>query len=215
MNKFKKISLFISTIIFSSFILSACTLSSKSSDTNINIVSNQVTKQITPTTIPIPTIPIPTMNIDTNPTLQPNKDTLINLTTKYGDILIKLYQNETPNTVANFINKANSGFYNNLTFHRVEPGFVVQGGDPLGTGTGGGSIKSELNSIPFQKGSLGLARTPANKNISNDSQFFICLTTEACSQLTSDYVNFGEVISGFDNVSKIIIGDKIIKINQE
>ncbi|MDP4009708.1 MAG: peptidylprolyl isomerase [Candidatus Shapirobacteria bacterium] len=209
MNKFKKTALFISILVLSSFVLSACG-SPKNSDTNINIVSNQATKQITPTIIPDPTL-----NINTTPTLQPNKDTLVNLTTKYGDILIKLYQNETPNTVANFINKANSGFYNNLTFHRVEPGFVVQGGDPLGTGTGGGSIKSELNSIPFQKGSLGLARTPANKDISNDSQFFICLTTEACSQLTGDYVNFGEVISGFDNVQKIIIYDKIIKIIQK
>lgn len=209
MNKFKKTALFISILFLSSFVLSACG-SPKNSDTNINIVSNQATRQITPTIIPDPTL-----NINPTPTLQPNKDTLVNLTTKYGDILIKLYQNETPNTVANFINKANSGFYNNLTFHRVEPGFVVQGGDPLGTGTGGGSIKSELNSIPFQKGSLGLARTPANKDISNDSQFFICLTTEACSQLTGDYVNFGEVISGFDNVQKIIIYDKIIKIIQK
>lgn len=141
-----------------------------------------------------------------------NTDTVVALNTKNGQIVIKLYQTETPNTVATFLKKVNNGFYNGLIFHRVIDGFMAQGGDPTGTGTGGGSQKSELNQIPFVRGSLGLARTPATKEISNDSQFFICFTTEGCRHLTGDYVNFGEVISGFDVLDQIKQGDKIIDI---
>ncbi|MDD4026847.1 MAG: peptidylprolyl isomerase, partial [Candidatus Shapirobacteria bacterium] len=118
----------------------------------------------------------------------------------------------TPNTVSNFINKVNTGFYKGLIFHRVIPGFMAQGGDPTGTGTGGSKQKSELNDIPFVRGSLGLARTAETNQISNDSQFFICYTNEGCQHLTSDYVNFGEVISGLDILDKIQQGDKIIDI---
>jgi len=133
------------------------------------------------------------------------------LKTKNGQIVIKLYQTEAPNTVANFLKKVNNGFYNGLTFHRVEPGFVIQGGDPLGNGTGGGDIASEINQIPFRRGSVGLARGGV-KAISNDSQFYICLSDVSCSGLTGDYVNFGEVISGMDIVDQVRIGDKIIEI---
>lgn len=125
---------------------------------------------------------------------------------------MQLYRQQAPNTVANFLKKVQSGFYNGLTFHRVVPGFVVQGGDPTGTGNGGGTITSELNNIPFKRGSVGLARTPASKNVSNASQFFICLTETGCSGLTGDYVNFGEVISGFDVLDKVAQGDKMITI---
>jgi cyclophilin family peptidyl-prolyl cis-trans isomerase len=141
-----------------------------------------------------------------------NTDSVVALKTKDGQIVIKLYSKETPKTVANFLKKTNSGFYNGLIFHRVISGFMAQGGDPTGTGTGGGSQSSELNQIPFRRGSLGLARTPASKEISNDSQFFICFTTEGCQHLTGDYVNFGEVISGLDVLDKIEQGDKIIEI---
>ena len=132
--------------------------------------------------------------------------------TKNGEILIKLYQDKTPNTVANFIKKADSGYYDNLIFHRVIPGFMAQGGDPTGTGMGGGKQDSELNDVPFVRGSLGLARTAETKLVSNDSQFFICFSTSGCQHLTSDYVNFGEVISGLDVLDKINQGDQIIEI---
>jgi len=89
---------------------------------------------------------------------------------------------------------------------------MAQGGDPTGTGTGGGKQNSELNNIAFKRGSLGLARTAETNKISNDSQFFICFTTEGCQHLTGDYVNFGEVVSGFDVLDKIVQGDKIISI---
>lgn len=153
-------------------------------------------------------------NTSATPTIiNNNEETVVALDTINGQIVIKLYAKETPNTVATFLKKVNSGFYNGLIFHRVIPGFMAQGGDPTGTGTGGGSQKSELNQIPFKRGSLGLARTPASKEVSNDSQFYICFTTEGCQHLTGDYVNFGEVISGLDVLDKIVQGDKILKIS--
>lgn len=162
--------------------------------------------------------PSPTMSPQTQISTTPNQttisenDTVVALKTKNGQIVIKLYQKETPNTVATFMKKVESGFYNGLTFHRVIPDFMAQGGDPTGTGTGGGSQKSELNQLPFKRGSLGLARTPVSKEISNDSQFFICFTDDGCKHLTGDYVNFGEVISGLDVLDKIVAGDKIVEI---
>lgn len=163
-------------------------------------------------------LPSPTMTQNTPITAAPSAsktksgETYIALKTKNGQIVVKLYQKETPNTVANFLKKADAGFYNNLTFHRVIADFMAQGGDPTGTGTGGGQIKSELNQIPFKRGSLGLARTPVSKEISNDSQFFICFTDDGCQHLTGDYVNFGEVVSGFEVLDQIKQGDKILEI---
>ncbi|MBU3935648.1 peptidylprolyl isomerase [Patescibacteria group bacterium] len=139
----------------------------------------------------------------------PVSDTIVALNTKYGQIVIKLYQDLTPKTVANFLDKVNAGFYDGLVFHRVEPGFVVQGGDPLGNGTGGGTITSEINTTPFVRGSLGLARGNI-KEQSNNSQFFFCLTNQACQHLTGEYVNFGEVLSGMDIVDQIKPGDQIL-----
>jgi cyclophilin family peptidyl-prolyl cis-trans isomerase len=185
----------LSTIIISSLLLSAC--GATTSDKNINL---------TPTSLPMTTIaPI----AKTTPSAT---DTVVAIKTKDGQIVLKLYRDQAPNTVATFLKKVNSGFYNGLTFHRVIAGFMAQGGDPTGTGTGGGSQKSELNNVPFVRGSVGLARTPATKEISNDSQFFICFTTEGCQHLTGDYVNFGEVISGLDVLDQIQPGDKIIEI---
>lgn len=193
--KIKNIFPLISLVLFSGFLLSACT--NKFSDQNLNMNQNT---NISPTIIQT-----------TTPTTQPSEDTYVAVKTKDGEIVLKLYSKEAPNTVANFVKKADSGFYKNLIFHRVITGFMAQGGDPLGTGTGGGSIKSEINNLPFVRGTIGLARG-GNKEISNDSQFFICFTTEGCQHLTGDYVNFGEVISGLDVLDKIKQGDKIIDI---
>lgn len=128
-------------------------------------------------------------------------------TTK-GDIKVTLRADAAPNTVINFIKKAESNFYKNLTFHRVED-WVIQGGDPEGTGAGGGQMKTELNVLPFKAGSLGVARGN-NKEISNDSQFFI--TKTEASWLDQEYTNFGNVTEGMDVVNKISIGDKILGI---
>jgi len=181
-----------------SFTLSACNKKQSPSDitisptpsTNVNLVVSQALK----------------------PSISPN-DTLAAITTKDGQIVVRLFEKEAPNTVKNFLDKANSGFYDGLTFHRVIKDFMAQGGDPKGDGTGGERQLSELNQIPFKKGSLGLARTPDTNKYSNDSQFFICYDDTGCAHLTGDYVNFGTVISGFDVLNKIQSGEKIIKIS--
>lgn len=131
--------------------------------------------------------------------------------TSKGTITLELYGEDAPYTVANFIKKAKSGFYNNLTFHRVE-GWVIQGGDPKGNGTGGGYIQTEINDKPFLKGSLGVARG-GNIQVSNDSQFFI--TKEDSSHLNSQYTNFGMVTEGMEVAEQIEIGDKINSITIE
>lgn len=136
------------------------------------------------------------------------KDILVDLNTSKGVIRLKLYPAEAPKTVQNFLNKASSNYYKGLKFHRVED-WVIQGGDPLGNGTGGGKLATELSQTPFKAGSLGVARG-GDINVSNDSQFFICTTD--CSWLTGQYTNFGEVVTGMDIVTKIAIGDTIDSI---
>jgi len=128
---------------------------------------------------------------------------------KGGVVQLALRPDKAPNTVATFITKVNAGFYNGLTFHRVVADFVVQGGDPKGDGTGGGNQPTELNDLPFCKGSLGIARGPDIK-VSNDSQWFVC--TGTCRFLDAMYTNFGQVTSGMDVVLGIKIGDKIKSI---
>lgn len=130
---------------------------------------------------------------------------------KGGQIKIAMYPEIAPNTVQNFIDKAKSGFFNGLTFHRVEDR-VVQGGDPEGTGSGGGSISAEYNNRTFKVGSLGIARA-GDPNINNDSQFFI--TTKDSSFLDKNYTNFGDVTTGMEKVLEIKMGDKIKSITVE
>ncbi len=156
---------------------------------------------------PSPAI-INSMSDQTTPSsAQIQVDTAIIKTSK-GDIELTLYPKDTPNTVANFLQKAKSGFYNNLIFHRVED-WVIQGGDPIGNGTGGGKMATELNNKPFVAGSLGIARGGDIK-VSNDAQFFI--TKKDSQFLNGQYTNFGIVTKGMDAVNKIEIGDKILEI---
>ena len=170
-------------------------------------------KQNAPT--PLPQTPPPTQAPTPMPTpvepatvMDKKADVPVTLTTSKGVIKLKLYQSQAPNTVKNFLDKAKSGYYAGLTFHRVES-WVIQGGDPKGTGTGGGAMPTELNQAPFKVGSLGVARGGDIK-VSNDSQFFIC--TEDCSWLSGQYTNFGEVTEGMDIAKQIAIGDKIVSI---
>lgn len=132
----------------------------------------------------------------------------VNMQTSKGTITLTLFQKEAPKTVENFINKAKSGFYNNLTFHRVED-WVVQGGDPKGTGAGGGNMPTELNDKPFVVGSLGVARRNDIK-VSNDAQFFITKTESP--HLNNQYTNFGIVEAGMEVVNSLEVGDKILGI---
>ena len=127
---------------------------------------------------------------------------------KGGSFTIALRPDKAPQTVARFVEKAKSGFYNNLTFHRVED-WVVQGGDPLGNGTGGEKVPSEYNDLSFKTGAVGIARgqDPA---INNGSQWFI--VKKDSTFLDRQYTNFGQVTSGMDLVNLIKIGDKIKSI---
>ena len=163
---------------------------------------------------PVPTnIPSPTITVPTNATSASNLTiaTKAIIKTSKGNITISLYDKDAPNTIANFLKKASNGFYNNLTFHRVED-WVIQGGDPKGDGTGGGNMNTELNNKPFVIGSVGVARGSDIK-VSNDSQFFITKTD--APWLNNQYTNFGIVTEGMDVVKKIQIEDKIIQINTE
>lgn len=124
-----------------------------------------------------------------------------------GTIKIEFYPDSAPNTVANFEKLANSGFYNGLTFHRVVDGFVAQGGDPAGNGTGGPGykIKAEFNNRKHLTGTLAMARSQHPD--SAGSQFYICLAPQPF--LDNQYTVFGQVTEGMDLVQKIRIGDKM------
>jgi len=129
---------------------------------------------------------------------------------KGGRIVIEFYPKDAPNTVDNFIKLANKGFYNGLTFHRVEPGFVVQGGDPSGDGTGGPgyTIKAEFNQQKHLTGTVAMAR--AEHPDSAGSQFYICLAPQP--YLDGQYTVFGQVIEGMEIVKGIKIGDVMKKV---
>ena len=130
---------------------------------------------------------------------------------KGGSFSMTLRPDKAPQTVERFAGKARSGFYNNLTVHRVED-WVVQGGDPLGTGTGGGKAPSEYNDLSFKLGAIGIARG-ADPAINNDSQWFV--VKKDSTFLDTQYTNFGQVTSGMDIVNGIKIGDKIKSITVE
>ena len=139
--------------------------------------------------------------------------TTATLTTQYGDMKIEFFDNDAPITVDNFVRLAKSGYYDGLTFHRVIPDFVVQGGDPTGTGAGGPgySIKCELtgDNQYHDRGVLSMAH--AGKD-TGGSQFFICHSRRNTSHLDRKHTCFGKVIEGVDIVDQIRQGDKIEKI---
>lgn len=141
--------------------------------------------------------------------------------TAKGDIVIQFYPQDAPKTVMNFATLAKGGYYTNLTFHRVEPGFVIQGGDPNGNGSGGISIfgptfEDELNasSSSYQAGYVEGVVAMANRGPNtNGSQFFIMLADNP--SLPKSYTIFGKVISGMDVVKKIQVGDKMLQVTVE
>ena len=130
---------------------------------------------------------------------------------KGGNIVFKFFPKAAPNTVANFAKLANKGFYDGLTFHRVVPGFVIQGGDPSGNGSGGPgyTIKAEFNSHKHLRGTVAMART--NDPDSAGSQFYICLAPAPF--LDGKYTVFGQVIKGDDLLDGIRVGDKMKKVS--
>ncbi len=134
-------------------------------------------------------------------------------TTK-GEVVCELNTEKAPLSVTNFIQLAKGGFYNGLTFHRVVPNFVVQGGDPEGTGRGGPgyTVKAEIG-LPHEQGALAWARLGDQMNPerkSSGSQFYI--TLEKTPFLDGEYTVFGKTLTGMDVVKKIAQGDKIESI---
>jgi len=138
--------------------------------------------------------------------------------TKFGNIELKFFPDVAPNHVKNFIDLAKKGFYDGTTFHRVIPGFMIQGGDPNtrnpdrarhGMGGPGYTVKAEFNEKPHKRGTLSMARS-SNPD-SAGSQFFICVAPS--SFLDKQYTVFGEVVSGMEAVDKIVSQPKDKKDN--
>ena len=135
------------------------------------------------------------------------KQTVVITMEKGGEIMIEFFPEDAPRTVANFVTLTKKGFYNGLTFHRVEPNFVVQGGDPKGNGSGGPgyTIKAEFNKQKHVRGVLAMARSQSPD--SAGSQFYITLAP--AHFLDGQYTVFGKVTSGMEIVDKIRVGDKM------
>ena len=123
------------------------------------------------------------------------------LQTSHGAIEIELFDGEAPQTVENFRKLAGDGFYDGVVFHRVIPDFMIQGGDPTGTGSGGPgyTFEDEFNEHPVVRGALAMANAGPN---TNGSQFFI-VTADACPWLDGKHTVFGQVTSGMDVVDAI------------
>ena len=135
------------------------------------------------------------------------------ITTAKGVMKIELYEKDAPNTVKNFIDLAEKGFYNGLTFHRVIPDFVIQGGCPIGNGAGGPGYKinCELDGENqyHDRGVLSMAHAGRN---TGGSQFFICHSRKNTAHLDRNHTCFGKVVEGLDVIDLIRQGDKIEKV---
>jgi cyclophilin family peptidyl-prolyl cis-trans isomerase len=168
---------------------------------SVTITSNAYGQETSTTTAVLPDTGNATTTTDSN-----NKKThMITIETNYGTITFQTYDSDAPNTVTNFVTLAGKGYYDNLTFHRVIKGFMIQGGDPTGNGTGGPGYKfaDELNpntasyKAGYKKGVVAMANAGPN---TNGSQFFIMT---ADYPLPNNYTIFGKVVSGQEVVDKI------------
>ena len=133
--------------------------------------------------------------------------------TEKGTMKVEFYENDAPNTVKNFVDLSKKGYYDGLTFHRVIPNFVIQGGCPNGIGNGGPgySIDCELDDDNqyHVRGVLSMAHAGRN---TGGSQFFICHSRENTAHLDRNHTCFGKVVDGLDVIDDIRQGDKINKI---
>ena len=142
-------------------------------------------------------------------TIDVNKKYTALIKTAKGDLALELYPQDAPVTVNSFVTLARKGFYNGLTFHRVIPDFMAQGGDPSGNGTGGPGYKfqDEFSSRTHQAGSLSMANSGPN---TNGSQFFICYTPQP--HLNGKHTVFGQLTQGMDVLKNLVNGDKMIEV---
>jgi len=144
---------------------------------------------------------------------QANANPYVIIQTTKGPIMMELYQKDAPKTVENFLKLVDSHFYDGLLWHRYVPKFVIQGGDPQGTGRGGPgyTVPAEINSHKHLTGTVATARLPDNVNpsrASSGSQFYICLAPAPF--LDNNYTIFGQVEQGMDNVMKLRRNDKML-----
>jgi len=137
----------------------------------------------------------------------------VRITTDKGDIVFTFFPEEAPVHTAAFMKLAEEGFYDGLTFHRVEPGFVIQGGDPDGNGTGGPGyrLKAEFSDLPHVRGTVAMARSSAPD--SAGSQFYICLADARF--LDKNYTVFGQMTEGFETLDAIRRGDTMKMVTVE
>jgi peptidylprolyl isomerase/peptidyl-prolyl cis-trans isomerase B (cyclophilin B) len=137
----------------------------------------------------------------------------VRIKTKKGDIVFTFFPDDAPQHSAAFMKLARAGFYDGTTFHRVEPGFVIQGGDPDGNGTGGPGyqLDAEFNDHPHLRGTVAMARS-ANPN-SAGSQFYICL--DDARFLDKQYTVFGQTQQGLEVVDQIRVGDVMESVTVE
>lgn len=152
----------------------------------------------------------PTTGIDLTPGPDGLSKATVSIKTAKGDIQFKFYSKDAPNTTQRMVELIQKGFYNGLTFHRVES-WVIQGGDPTGTGTGGSGqrLKAEFNLRKHREGTVGMARSMDPD--SADSQFYITFTTQP--HLDNNYTVFGQVTQGMDIVRKIQKGDVMTTVS--
>jgi peptidyl-prolyl cis-trans isomerase B (cyclophilin B) len=145
--------------------------------------------------------------------LEKSRTSQVRITTNKGDIVFTFYPDDAPQHCAAFLKLAEAGFYDGLKFHRVEPGFVIQGGDPDGNGTGGPGyrLKAEFNERPHVRGTVAMARSASPD--SAGSQFYICL--DDARFLDRQYTVFGQMIDGFDTLDAIRVGDTMTKVSIE
>lgn len=168
--------------------------------------------EVSPTVPSTSETPMKTSNLNPDLTTDANglsKATVV-LTTTQGVIKYKFYSKDAPNTVKRMVELINKPFYNGLTFHRVVAGFVIQGGDPSGNGTGGSGmrLKAEFNERRHIEGTVAMARSQDPD--SADSQFYISLGTHP--HLDRSYTVFGQVIEGMDVAKKIKPGDSMTSV---
>ena len=142
----------------------------------------------------------------------PEKQYTATIETEKGNLVLELFASDVPVTVNNFVSLAREGFYDGLTFHRVVPGFVVQGGCPIGDGTGGPGYQfdDEITEHTHVAGALSMANSGAN---TNGSQFFITYTPQ--HHLDGHHSIFGQLVEGTDVLESIEPGDVMIRINIE
>ena len=159
--------------------------------------------------IKMPSQPPKSYNSPIPMTIDVNKKYTALIKTAKGDLALELYPQDAPVTVNNFVSLARKGFYNGLTFHRVIPDFMAQGGDPSGNGTGGPGYKfqDEFSSRTHQAGSLSMANSGPN---TNGSQFFICY--EPQPHLNGKHTVFGQLTQGMDVLKKLVNGDKMNEV---